>query len=293
MKQKKATLQLVTAMFIFGTIGIFRKYIPLESGVLAMMRGIIGMLFLLSVLWGQKKSLHKVAIRQNIVLLLISGVLIGFNWILLFESYRYTTVATATLCYYMAPVIVMLVSPFVLKEKLNAKKMVCILVALVGMALVSGIIKTGISAVAEMKGILLGLSAAILYASVILANKKIKDIPAYDKTIVQLGMAALALLPYVCYKQEVSIKGITPIVIAMLLFVGIVHTGIAYKLYFGSMKDLKAQTIAIFSYIDPIVAIFLSAMMLKEEMGSLEIIGAVCILGATLISELEMDSKSR
>ncbi len=289
--QKKATMQLASAMFIFGTIGIFRKYIPLESGVLAMARGWIGMLFLLFLVVVSKKKFSWEAVRKNFSLLVVSGALIGFNWILLFESYRYTSVATATLCYYMAPVIVMLVSPVLLGEKLSAKKIVCIVIALIGMVLVSGILETdamaGTGIHTEMKGIFLGLAAAVLYASVILANKKIKDISAYDKTIVQLGTAAAALLPYTIWKKELTTVGVTPFVVAMLLIVGILHTGVAYKLYFGSMKDLKAQTIAIFSYIDPIVAIILSALILREPMTIWEVFGAVCILGATFVSEYE------
>lgn len=290
-EQKKATLQLAFAMFIFGTIGIFRKYIPLESGVLAMVRGFVGMLFLMLLLLVQNKSFSWQAVRKNLLLLVISGALIGFNWILLFESYRYTSVSTATLCYYMAPVVVMLVSPLILREKLTGKKVICIMIALVGMVLVSGVMKTGIAGFSEMKGILMGLSAALLYASVILANKKIKDISASDKTMVQLGVAAAALVPYCAWKGELTTEGLTPFVIFMLLVVGIVHTGFAYKMYFGSMKDLKAQTIAIFSYIDPIVAIILSALLLGEAMGVAEIIGAVCILGATLASEMDLTKK--
>ena len=78
----------------------------------------------------------------------------------------------------------------------------------------------------------------------------------------------------------------TPSLWLLLLFVGLVHTGVAYALYFDSMKDLKAQTLAIFSYIDPIVAIILSALLLKESMGLYGVIGAVLVLGSTFISEL-------
>jgi len=68
--------------------------------------------------------------------------------------------------------------------------------------------------------------------------------------------------------------------------VGILHTGVAYALYFGSMDHLRAQTIALFSYIDPVVAILLSALVLLEPVGPLSLIGAVLVLGSTLVSEL-------
>lgn len=284
---KTAKLQLTVSMTIFGTIGIFVRDIPLPSSVLALVRGLIGALFVFFFLKYKKCSISLDAIRQNAKMLCFSGIALGVNWILLFESYRYTTVATATLCYYLAPIFVIFVSPFLLQEKLTAKKAVCVFFALLGMAFVSGIFQTGIPALSEAKGILYGLGAAAFYASVILMNKKIREISAYDKTIMQLAVAAIVLLPYILLTENIGAlaASITPFVLFLLLLVGVVHTGIAYVLYFGSMKDLNANTIAIFSYIDPIVAILLSALFLKERMGLYGVIGAVLVLGATFISE--------
>ena len=94
-----ARIQLILAMAIFGTIGIFRKYLPLPSGALAMLRGFIGMGFLLILVKIKRQPLSKPAIKKNLWPLVISGSLIGINWIMLFEAYQYTTVAAATLCY--------------------------------------------------------------------------------------------------------------------------------------------------------------------------------------------------
>ena len=172
-----------------------------------------------------------------------------------FESYHYTTVATATLCYYMAPVFVTLSAPFMFKERLTQKKIFCITGALVGMVLVSGIWNTGISGTGELWGVFYGIGAAVFYASVILLNKKIQGISAYDKTMMQLAASSIVLLPYTVLTEKVSVLSLTPMAVILLAVVGILHTGISYTLYFGSMKNLEAQTIAIFSYIDPIVAI--------------------------------------
>ncbi|WP_458398512.1 DMT family transporter [Anaerotignum sp.] len=284
----KAKLELIASMFIFGTIGIFVRHIPLPSSMIALVRGFVGAFFVLLFVYLKKSKLDKAAIRKNFVMLSLSGAFIGINWILLFESYHYTTVATATLCYYMQPIFVILASPILLKEKLTPKKVICVLVALVGMVFVSGVLQTGIPALSEAKGILYGLGAALFYATVVLMNKKITNISAYDKTIMQLGMGAIVLSPYVMLTQDFATAtlSMTPSLWALLLFVGLVHTGVAYALYFDSMKDLKAQTIAIFSYIDPIVAIILSALLLKENMGLYGVIGAVLVLGSTFISEL-------
>ena len=284
----KAKLELIASMFIFGTIGIFVRHIPLPSSMIALVRGFVGAFFVLLFVYLKKSKLDKAAIKMNFVMLALSGAFIGINWILLFESYHYTTVATATLCYYMQPIFVILASPFLLKEKLTVKKVACVVVALIGMVFVSGVLQTGIPALSEAKGILYGLGAACFYASVVLMNKKITEINAYDKTIMQLGMGAIVLSPYVMLTQDFgsAAASMTPSLWALLLFVGLVHTGVAYALYFDCMSDLKAQTLAIFSYIDPIVAIILSALLLKENMGLYGVIGAVLVLGSTFISEM-------
>ncbi len=279
-------LTLISSMFIFGTIGIFRKYIPLSSAFLSLTRGIIGTVFLILIVVITKKKLSWKCIKSNLILLLCSGAFIGVNWILLFESYRYTSVATATLCYYMAPIFVILVSPVFLKEKLTIKKIICVAVALLGMVLVSGIIGEQFSGISELKGMFLGLGAAVLYATVIILNKKIVDIAPYDKTIIQLGAAAVVLLPYVLITENMSAISFTPLVIILVAVVGIVHTGIAYLLYLGSMKGVSGQTAALLSYIDPVVAVLLSVLFLKEPMNAFQIIGTILVLGATISSEL-------
>ena len=285
-KETNAKVSLILAMVIFGTIGIFRKYIPLPSGIVACARGILGVAFLLVFIKIKKIKMDREAIKKHLWILLVSGGFIGLNWVLLFESYRYTSVAVATLCYYMAPIFVMIVSPFLLKEKLTVKKVLCVIVALIGMVFVSGVLDGGISDVSEMKGILFGLGAAALYATVIMMNQKLREVPTYDKTIMQLGAAAVVLIPYILFVEDLSAVVLTPLIVFMLIIVGVVHTGIAYALYFGSMNGLKAQTVALFSYIDPIVAIILSAMFLKEPMTIYSAIGAVLVIGATMISEL-------
>ena len=284
----KAKLELIASMFIFGTIGIFVRHIPLPSSMIALVRGFVGAFFVLLFVYLRKSRVDKTAIKKNFPMLALSGAFIGINWILLFESYNYTTVATATICYYMEPIFVILASPFLLKEKLTPKKSICAAFALFGMVFVSGVLETGIPALSEAKGVLFGLGAAFFYATVVLMNKKITDINAYDKTIMQMGMGAIVLTPYVMLTQNFgsAVSSMTPSLWLLLLFVGLVHTGVAYVLYFDALKDLKAQTVAIFSYIDPIVAILLSALLLRENMGLYGIIGAILVLGSTFISEM-------
>lgn len=286
-KDNKDRFLLVLSMIIFGTIGIFRRYIELPSGFLAMSRGFIGTAYLIVFVLATKKGISVESIKKNAIPLLLSGAFIGFNWILLFEAYNYTSVAVATLCYYMAPMIVIAVSPVIFKERLSAKKIVCVGVALIGMVLVSGVNNMDSFKLSEIKGVLLGLGAALLYATVVLMNKKIRDIGPYDKTIVQLASAGVVMFAYTILMEEVTKKDFTLIAVIMLVVVGVLHTGVAYAWYFGSMKNISAQTVALFSYLDPIVAIILSAVVLREDIGILEGIGAVMVLGAAAFADRE------
>ena len=283
--QSKSRNMFILSMCIFGTIGILRRYIPLSSSMVALVRGIIGSLFLMSVILLSKKNLDKNAIRKNLLLLSLSGIAIGFNWILLFEAYNYTSVATATLCYYLAPILVILASPFVLKEKMTLKKAVCTAVALLGMVLVSGVTESGFSGTSELKGIFFGIGAAVLYAGVILTNKKMPAMPAYDKTIIQLTAASAALLPYVLLTEDLTAVSFAPVSVVLLLIAGIVHTGLAYWLYFGAISNLPSHSVALLSYIDPVLAIVLSLVFLQEPMSIASGIGAVMILGAAFVCE--------
>jgi drug/metabolite transporter (DMT)-like permease len=287
---QKEKWMLLGAMGIFGTIGLIVRYIPLSSAVIACARGFMGLVFLLGVMLLTKKKPDLPAIRRNFLLLAVSGAAMGFNWILLFESYRYTTVATATVCYYLAPLMLLLACPL-LGERLTAKKLLCVGIALVGLVFVSGVLQQ-MPTKEELLGIAFGLGAAVLYASVMFMNKKLSPIPAYDKTILQLGSAAVVILPYILLTEGIPSFSLTAIQWVLLIVVGIVHTGIAYALYFGSMKNLRAQTIAVFSYLDPVIAVLLSALVLREPMTWGNILGAILILGSALYSELPTKEKS-
>lgn len=278
-------------MLIFGTIGVFVRYIPLPSSAVALARALIGVIFLAFVMLVRKSRISFISIKNNFVKLLIAGVFLGANWILLFEAYRYTTVASATLCYYLAPTFMIIASPFVLKEKLSAVKVVCVIISLIGMVFVSGAFESTF-ALSQIKGVALGIGAATLYAAIVLLNKKIKNISSFDMTVFELFVSAAVLLPYVFLTEDFSGVSLSASSVLILLLVGVLHTGIAYLLYFDSITKLQGSTVALFSYIDPVCAVILSAFLLKEKFTVYSFVGAVLILGASVFGELKGLKKS-
>lgn len=282
---KKYKLGLIISMLIWGSIGIFVKYINFTSSQIALVRAIVGSIFLIIFSMISKESLSKEKIKSNLLVLICCGICLGFNWIFLFQAYHYTTVSTATICYYLAPIIVMFLSPFLLKEKLNSVKVSCIVAAMIGMLCIVGIDKSSMGE-NNMVGILYGLSAACFYTGVVILNKFLKGISGRDSAIVQLSVSAIFLLPYVIFTEKTSLVGVSSQSIILLLVLGVVHTGIAYLLYFTAIQKIESQTVAIYSYVDPIFAIFMSAIVLNESMSLLQIIGGILILGSTFISEV-------
>ena len=281
-----ARVMLVAAMAIFGTLGPFVRNISVSSGELALYRAvmaalILGLYFLLT-----KQPIRLKQIRRELPLLLISGMAMGINWILLFEAYKYTTVSVATLSYYFAPVIVTLVCPILFKEKMGAKQWICSGMSTLGIVLITGVgdLSQGSS---HLTGILFGLSAAVFYAAVILLNKFIKGVAGIQRTFLQFIAAIVILVPYVACTSGVTLSTMTGTGWVCLLVVGLVHTGVAYCLYFSSLKELPGQEAAILSYIDPLVAVLISVFVLGEQMLPLQILGGVLILGFTLWNEIK------
>ena len=278
-------IKILTAMLIWGSIGIFVKNINLSSSEIALLRGIIGSIFLLGVCVLMKHKFAYKAIKKNAFLLVLSGIAIGFNWILLFQAYRYTTISNATLSYYFAPIFVMILAPFILKEKLAKFHVVSIIVAMIGLFLVNIGGAAGGATENHVIGILYGLSAAALYASVVLINKFMKNLSGFETTLVQLMVAVVVLFPYILIKDQMDFSSLDGRSILFMILVGVIHTGIAYFLYFTSIKDLKGQTIAVLSYLDPISAVIFAAIFLSESMSMLQIVGGILILGSTYLSE--------
>jgi RarD protein len=274
-------------MVIFGTIGLFVRGIPLPAAEIALYRAILAIILvgIFMLVRKRDRSAQKQNIRRVIPLLFLSGAALGFNWILLFEAYRYTTISNATLAYYFAPVLVTLLSLILFKEKMRAKQCLCFIFSTLGMLLITGI-GGGTS---STFGILLGLGAACLYATVVLINKYLGQIDGILRTLLQFSAAAIVLLPYVALTGGFHLSTLHPSSLLLLLTVGLIHTGVAYCLYFSSLKDMRGQEVAVMSYIDPLVAIIASVGILREPISPIEIVGGILILGAALVNELNFN----
>ena len=285
-KRTNAQVQMISSMIIFGTISIFVKSISLSSGEIALFRALIATAAIICFLLASKKRIQIKVTKREGVLLLFSGIAMAFNWILLFQAYHYTSVSIATLSYYFSPVIVTIMSSILFHEKLTKRQLFCFIMTSIGLVLVMDLssFRSGSN---DLIGVLLGLGAAVLYAVVVLINKGITNVTGIERTVCQFGAAIVVLLPYVITTTGLSITKVDAKGFIHLLILGLVHTGFAYCLYFSAVKDLEGQRVAIFSYIDPLVAVIVSVTVLSETIRISQIIGGAMILGFTLWNEIK------
>lgn len=283
-KHKNAKSMMIASMAIFGTLGVFTRNITVTSGELALYRAVLAISLIAVYLVCTKQNINLKASKKELVLLLFSGAAIGINWILLFEAYKYTTISAATLSYYFAPVIVTVICPILFHEKLTGKQIFCFIMSTLGLIMITG--TSNIRDKRDFIGILFGISAAIFYAAVIILNKFIRNIDGIHRTFLQFLSAIIILVPYVLLTSGIHLGNLDIKGWGNLLIVGLFHTGITYCMYFSSLKELAGQEASILSYIDPLVAVLISVLILGETMSIAQAIGGVLILGFTLWNEL-------
>jgi RarD protein len=288
-RENIAKVTMTLAMITFGTLAPFVRNVGISSAELALYRAVMATILVGGFLLITKQRFDPTSIKKELLLLLLSGAAMGFNWILLFEAYKHTTVAVATLSYYFAPVIVMVLSPLLFKEKLTKKQIFCFVMVSVGMVLITG---TAGGGTGDFIGIIFGISAAVLYATVMLLNKFIRNVTGLVRTFIQFVSAIIVLLPYVALTSGFNLSALGGSGLGSLVIVGVLHTGIAYCLYFSSLKELTGQKVAILSYVDPLVAVLVSVAWLNEAMPPLQIVGGIMILGFTLVSEINFKASA-
>lgn len=285
MNKKSSRLMLVSSMAIFGTLAPFVRNIGVSSAELSLFRAVLAASLIGIFLLVTGRKLPVKNLRKELLLLLCSGGCMAVNWILLFEAYKYTTVAIATLSYYFAPVLVTVASALLFRERLTKKNIFCFVMSTLGILLVTGITDLG-SGSNNAVGILFGLGAAVLYACCILLNKFIKGVGGIERTFLQFLAAIAVMVPYVAFTGGVSLGNMDGLGWVCLLVVGLVHTGITYCMYFTAVEHIPGQEVAILSYMDPLVAVVIGVAVLGEPLSAQQLIGGAMILGFTLWNEL-------
>lgn len=280
--KKQSYLKYIMSVFMFGSNGIIASFIALDSLQIVLLRTFLGsiLLLFLFLITGGKFTFHKKL--KQFVFLLVSGTAMGISWMLLYEAYTRVGVSIATLLYYCGPVIVMILSPIVFKEKMTATKITGFILVVVGVFFVNGQLSTEEK---DSFGIVCALLSAVTYSFMVMFNKKAKDITGIENSLLQLIISFLTVFCIIGLKQgmvfHVAAESIVPI-----LVLGLINTGIGCYFYFSSIDGLPVQSVAVLGYIEPLSAVFLSAIFLNEKMTPFQILGGGLILGGAMLGEL-------
>ena len=280
-----AVLRYLFALTLYGTIGLFLHFVSYSSEFVVLCRGLFGSLFIYLVLLFRKEKIDREAVRKSLFMLALSGIALGLNWVFLFAGYRYG-IAISSLCNYMAPIIVVVIMSLFYKERINLKQILCIVMAFAGMLLMLGIFE-GNSTV-DMRCVLYGSLAAVGFVILVLINRRIRDIPQLEKTLIQLLFSMLAVLPYVYFNNGFpKVFDLRSALVVLML--GFLHTGVAYIFYFSSIDTLPAQSIAVLGYLEPVMNLLIGALVLHEKIDISGILGALLIILASIGNEVFAD----
>lgn len=272
-------------MAVFGCLGPVVRAIGLPVTVTACLRAWISSLSLILFILLSGRRYTRQELKKVIPPMLVCGILLAGDWIGLFAAYNYTTIATATMCYYIVPILVLIASAVFLKERFTLKHGICAVIAFTGMILVSGVVETGIPGIDEVRGVLFSLLGAVSYAGVVIINKKYPTGDAMLRSTIQLAVAALLTTPYTLLTTDPGDVSFSLRSVLLLLLLGVVMTAATYILYFYLILKIPSRTVAIFAYADPVVAVIISVFFLSEPMSVYGLIGSLMIIGAAVTSE--------
>lgn len=282
MNCKNSYFRYFAALLMFGMNGIVASHIALTSYEIVFTRTLIGSLLLIAIFALTRQTVHLLQNKKHTLWLIISGIAMGTSWVFLYEAYQRIGVSIASLAYYCGPVIVMILSPVLFREKLTWPKMAGFLAVLVGMFCVNSL---ALSEVNTTIGLFCGIMSAVMYAFMVIFNKKAKSITGLENSMWQLLTSFLTVAVFVGLKQGFVIHIESGDWIPILIL-GIFNTGIGCYFYFSSIGGLPVQTVAICGYLEPLSAVVLSVLFLQESMTTVQVIGAMLILGGAGFGEL-------
>ncbi len=279
----KARKLLLITVIAFGTVGLLVRGIPLPSAEIALFRAVIALVVLGLYLLISGKHRLLIEHKKQLWKFLLSGAVMAFNWILLFEAYKHTSIALATLAYYLAPTLMIVFGMVLLKESLTRKQVFCFALSTLGLVLMLGV-SFGNSS--DVKGVLLGLASAVLYATVITINRLSGQIDGLVRATLQFVGASIVMVPTILLGEGFHVQSLDVSGWVSLIILGVFHTGLCYALYFISIVRLKGQQVAILSYLDPLVAVLLSVLLLKESVTFWQLVGGIVMLAAAFFNEI-------
>ncbi|WP_394824662.1 DMT family transporter [Pendulispora albinea] len=279
-KERVGVIELTMAMILSGTIGVFVVESTASSFNVVFFRCIFGAICLGSYCAFRGFFKETGFTAKSLGLAALGGVFIVFNWAFLFSAYRSTSISVATVVYHTQPFYVLLLGAIIFRDKITAGKVAWVLVAFVGVVLVTGLSVADLEGAnaAYLLGVGKALLAAVFYAFATIIAKRLKGIRPHLIALTQVLVGIPLLFPFTTL-SEVNNLGVKW---GWLAGLGLIHTCIMYILLYSSYQKLPTPKIAVLSFTYPAVAIIFDMAVYHTRITVLQAVGIPMILIAGL-----------
>ncbi len=276
----KYTITYILGLLLFGLNGIVASQISLSSGSIVFFRTLIGSVLLITafLISGGRFQLLSIN-KKHLAFVVGSGIAMGVSWVFLYEAYQRIGVGLASLVYYTGPVFVVLISPVLFREKLAFRKILCFAFVLTGMILTN---LPQLQSGGDTVGFLCGIGSAIMYAFMVILNKKAETITGMKNAAIQLTVSFLTVALFMLFRHGIAVPS-SGVEWCWMFFLGLINTGVGCYLYFSSIGHLPVQTASILGYLEPLSALLFSVIILGESFNPVQIIGTILILGGAVL----------
>jgi drug/metabolite transporter (DMT)-like permease len=263
--------RMIVAMFMSGTIGLFVVESAQDNTTVVFWRCLIGGGALLVYLsWRRQwQPLNK----ANSGWLILGGLALVANWFCLFGAYHLSSISIATLVYHTQPFFLLLIVAIIQRQAIIPAQWLLLLLAFCGVAMTTGLELTGAGEQLWL-GVGLAAIAAALYAVATLTTRQLTGIPPAQIAGLQMMLGVLILLPFPkTMLTDMAIPQLAPI-----LMLGLLHTALMYNLMYSAFQRLPVSSIALLSFIYPLITVLIDLWYYDIELQPLQIIGMLCIL---------------
>jgi len=280
--EKKGMIAIVIPTIIWGTVGINVRLLSkqgLEPFTINFFNMLIATVF---IYYYAKYKGHKIQFKHNrreLIHLLLQGVFFGLTGILLFFAFIYTSISNASFIQQTMPLWVMVLSAVYLKEKITSRKVIALLIAILG---VYFLFQVHIAS-SSYRGDLLALLSSFTFSGMILNGRKLKAVSEYTTTFFQLSIAGLIMLPFMLFRLGHDSPKNISYIIGLILFLGVINTAITQRLLLYGLRYVEASKASLINLIEPISATILAYFVLSQKITIDSIAGIVLILSAVMI----------
>ncbi len=261
-------LELILAMSIWGSLGAFVLWSGMSALDIAFYRCVIGALLLSGWMLRTKPT---ISLDKNTRYMMIAGVCLVLNWVFLFQSFQVANITIGNMSYYLQPILMLLLGVIFYGEQVRWYQWLLIFCALGGVMLCMDM--HSYDHLNWLYGAVLALIAALLYSFVTLLMKQCQH-HYFLVIFIQLSIGAVCLWPFVQSYPHSSLAWLC------VLVIGLVHTVLAYVLYYRAIHKISVTKIAVFSYLDPVVAMLTDILFFDRHFNVAQCAGIILSFAA-------------